>query len=48
MGTDKIIHADLSEAVIGAAMPVLNSWQPGLHPWPSVPSVVNFLHSSLS
>ena len=31
MGTDKIIHRDLSEAIIGAAMTVLNKLRPGLN-----------------
>jgi GxxExxY protein len=30
MSTDKIIHAGLSEAIIGAAMKVLNTLKPGL------------------
>lgn len=30
MGTDKILHAELSEAIIGAAMKVLNTLKPGL------------------
>ena len=30
MGTDKIIHSALSEAIIGAAMKVLNTLRPGL------------------
>ena len=30
MGTDKIIHPELSEAIIGAAMKVLNTLRPGL------------------
>ena len=30
MGTDKIIHAELSEAIIGSAMKVLNTLKPGL------------------
>lgn len=30
MGTDKIIHRELSEAIIGAAMTVLNTLKPGL------------------
>ena len=30
MGTDKMIHAELSEAIIGAAMKVLNTLKPGL------------------
>jgi GxxExxY protein len=30
MGTDKMIHAALSEAIIGAAMKVLNTLKPGL------------------
>ena len=30
MGTDKIIHAELSETIIGAAMKVLNTLKPGL------------------
>jgi GxxExxY protein len=30
MGTDKIIHHELSEAIIGAAMKVLNTLKPGL------------------
>jgi len=32
MDTDKLIHADLSEAVIGASLKVLNTWKPGLDP----------------
>jgi GxxExxY protein len=31
MGTDKIIHRDLSEAIIGAGMTVLNTLKPGLN-----------------
>ncbi len=31
MGTDKIIHGDLSERIIGAAMTVLNKLRPGLN-----------------
>lgn len=31
MNTDKLIHPDLSEAVIGAAMKVLNTLKPGLN-----------------
>jgi len=31
MGTDRIIHADLGEAIIGAAMKVLNTLKPGLN-----------------
>ena len=31
MGTDKIIHGDLSERIIGAAMAVLNKLRPGLN-----------------
>jgi GxxExxY protein len=31
MGTDKIINADTSEVVIGAAMEVLNTLKPGLN-----------------
>ena len=31
MNTDKLIHADLSEAIIGAAMKVLNTLKPGLN-----------------
>lgn len=30
MGTDKIIHSELRQAVIGAAMKVLNTLKPGL------------------
>jgi GxxExxY protein len=30
MGTEKIVHAELSEAIIGAAMKVLNTLKPGL------------------
>jgi GxxExxY protein len=30
MSTDKIIHGDLSETIIGAAMKVLNTLKPGL------------------
>ncbi len=30
MGTDKTIHAELSEAIIGSAMKVLNVLKPGL------------------
>ena len=30
MGTDKMIHAELNEAIIGAAMKVLNTLKPGL------------------
>ena len=30
MGTDKIIHSELSEAIIGAAMKVLNTLRLGL------------------
>jgi GxxExxY protein len=30
MGTDKIIHRQLSEAIIGASMTVLNTLKPGL------------------
>ena len=30
MGTDKIVHAELSESIIGAAMKVLNTLKPGL------------------
>lgn len=30
MATDKIIHADLSKAILGAAMRVLNTLKPGL------------------
>ncbi|HWA85628.1 MAG TPA: GxxExxY protein [Opitutus sp.] len=30
MGTDKMIHPELSEAIIGAAMKVLNTLKPGL------------------
>ena len=30
MNTDKIVHRDLSEAIIGAAMKVLNTLKPGL------------------
>ena len=30
MNTDKLIHADLSSAIIGAAMKVLNTLKPGL------------------
>lgn len=30
MGTDKIIHSELSEAIIGSAMTVLNKLRPGL------------------
>jgi GxxExxY protein len=30
MGTDSMIHAELSEAIIGAAMKVLNTLKPGL------------------
>lgn len=30
MGTDKIIHRELSEGIIGAAMTVLNKLRPGL------------------
>jgi len=30
MDTDKLIHAELSEAIIGAAMKVLNTLKPGL------------------
>ena len=31
MTTDKILHAELSEAIIGAAMKVLNTLKPGLN-----------------
>ena len=31
MGTDKIIHHELSEAIIGAGMTVLNTLRPGLN-----------------
>lgn len=31
MGTDKIIHRELSEAIVGAAMTVLNTLKPGLN-----------------
>lgn len=31
MDTDKLIHAELSEAIIGAAMKVLNTLKPGLN-----------------
>lgn len=31
MGTDKIIHRELSEAIIGAGMTVLNTLRPGLN-----------------
>jgi GxxExxY protein len=31
MGTDNLIHSDLSEAIIGAAMKVLNTLKPGLN-----------------
>ena len=30
MGTDKLIHSELSEAIIGAAMKVLDTVRPGL------------------
>lgn len=30
MGTDKLIHAELSETIIGSAMKVLNALKPGL------------------
>lgn len=30
MNTDKMIHAEISEAIIGAAMKVLNTLRPGL------------------
>ncbi|MCW5548268.1 MAG: GxxExxY protein [Opitutaceae bacterium] len=30
MNTDKLIHAEISEAIIGAAMKVLNTLKPGL------------------
>lgn len=30
MGTDRIIHAELSESIIGSAMKVLNTLKPGL------------------
>jgi GxxExxY protein len=30
MGTDKLLHGELSEAIIGAAMKVLNTLKPGL------------------
>lgn len=30
MGTDHLIHSELSEAIIGAAMKVLNTLKPGL------------------
>lgn len=30
MGTDKVIHHELSEAIIGAAMTVINRLKPGL------------------
>lgn len=31
MGTDKILHRELSEAIIGASMIVLNTLRPGLN-----------------
>jgi GxxExxY protein len=31
MGTDKIVHRELSEDIIGAAMKVLNTLKPGLN-----------------
>jgi GxxExxY protein len=31
MNTDKILHAELSESIIGAAMKVLNTLRPGLN-----------------
>ena len=31
MDTDKLIHAELSEAIIGSAMKVLNTLRPGLN-----------------
>lgn len=31
MGTDKILHSELSAAIIGAAMTVLNTLRPGLN-----------------
>jgi GxxExxY protein len=31
MGTDKIIHPELSQAIVGAAMKVLNTPKPGLN-----------------
>lgn len=31
MGTDRLIHAELSEAIIGSAMKVMSTLKPGLH-----------------
>lgn len=31
MGTDKLLHLELSESIIGSAMKVLNTLKPGLN-----------------